>query len=309
MTAPPDRHQSVKARLSQSADSIRQRKRLRIIAPELLADAVAEAGLLLLQLLGDPRPFAQFNHDGIGQMRGAKAGTIGAQRIAQDPAVQPIVLGAHDRKPVAEAIELLRVDRKDRKAALQKGFNHRPMRRLDGDRNRRRHGPRRRQQPITKGAKAGTAMGKKRVPQSPYRGHPVRPKGASRMPNRRPHTIPGHQPCPPPLHDRRGTTTTADPCTGAQSAPPHRAFHRGQPAGALVPPGARGTGGKGSLPAGRPVPEPVTDEMNGTGGARRDTDSHPGSFLKRDDGRRQPELSNVLAGIEGSKITSISVGP
>src|ERR1700722_16642314 len=38
------------------------------------------------------------------------------------------------------------------------------MRYLDGDRNRRRHGPCRRQQPITQGAKASTAMGKSALP-------------------------------------------------------------------------------------------------------------------------------------------------
>jgi hypothetical protein len=97
-------------------------------------------------------------------MQGAKAVTIGAQRITQDPAVQPVVLGARYRKPVPETIELLRVGRKDRKAAFQKCFNHRPMRHLDGDRNRRRRGSCGRQQPITKGAKASTAMGKSAFP-------------------------------------------------------------------------------------------------------------------------------------------------
>jgi len=41
-----------------------------------------------------------------------------------------------------------------------------------------------------------------------------------------------------------------NPCTGARGATPHRTSGCGFPPGHRSPPGARGSGGKGSLPAG-----------------------------------------------------------
>ena len=61
-----------------------------------------------------------------------------------------------------------------------------------------------------------------------------------------------------------------NPCTGAPGATPHSTCIAANPPGHASPPGTHGTGGKRSLPAGRPV-RPVyqsdqIEHVKGTGG-------------------------------------------
>ena len=61
--------------------------------------------------------------------------TIGAQGRGEDQGVPAVVLGAGRREAVAEAVELLGVDREDGDPAIHQRLNHRAVRRLDGDRD------------------------------------------------------------------------------------------------------------------------------------------------------------------------------
>jgi hypothetical protein len=65
----------------------------------------------------------------------AEVRLVGAQRIGQHECVAAVILGPGDGEPVAEAVQLLGVDREDRKAGFQQNINHGPPRRFDGGRH------------------------------------------------------------------------------------------------------------------------------------------------------------------------------
>jgi hypothetical protein len=109
---------------------------LRIIPPELLTHAVAQPALFLLQLFRKARPRAQFNEPGISNMQAPEQTPISPNTISQDVGVPAIVLGPGDAEPVAQAVELLGVDRMDDKAAINQGVDNRAMRYLDPHGNR-----------------------------------------------------------------------------------------------------------------------------------------------------------------------------
>jgi hypothetical protein len=88
-------------------------ERLRIIAPELLADAVGQPVTFLLQVLGHAGPLAQLDHDRVFDCKPAKAMPVGSQRVAEHVGVPAVVFGAGDGEAIAEAVELFRVDRID----------------------------------------------------------------------------------------------------------------------------------------------------------------------------------------------------
>src|SRR5215831_11907447 len=73
--------------------------------------------------------------------------------------IAAVVLGSGDGKPIAEAVELLRVDRVDAKPAFEQRFDNRAVRHLDRDADRRRCRPRHRQQPGTQLGKSRATMG------------------------------------------------------------------------------------------------------------------------------------------------------
>src|SRR5208283_1920077 len=80
---------------------------LRVIAPQLLADPVGQAGALLSEVVGDARPFAQFDDRGIVDRQQSKGPPIGAQAVAQHLRVAAVVLGAGRREAIAKPVELL----------------------------------------------------------------------------------------------------------------------------------------------------------------------------------------------------------
>ena len=116
-------------------DVVAQLEQLRVVAPELLADAVGQAHALLLQLLGQARPLAQLDHGRVAGLHGPEQVPVGAQPGGRDPGVAPVVLGAGDAEPVAQAVELLGVDRVHGEAAVQQRIDHRPVRHLDRHRH------------------------------------------------------------------------------------------------------------------------------------------------------------------------------
>src|SRR5208337_2587018 len=56
-----------------------------------------------------------------------------------------------------------------------------------------------------------------------------------------------------PPERARATAMPINPCTGAPGATPHWTCIAANPPGHTSPPGTHGTGGKRSLPAGRPI--------------------------------------------------------
>src|SRR6266540_3519647 len=78
--------------------------------------------------------------------------------MPQHLGVTAVVLGTGDREAVTEAVELLGINGKDRKAALQQHLDHRSARRLDRHRDLCRLRSRRFQQPIAQLQQPGSAM-------------------------------------------------------------------------------------------------------------------------------------------------------
>jgi hypothetical protein len=95
---------------------------------------------------------------------------VGAQGIGEDVRIAAVVLRAGDGEAVAEAVELLGVDRMDRKAALEQGLDHRPMRHLDGHRDRRGLAAGPGEQPLAQLGEAGAAVRKGRLAEDPAGG-------------------------------------------------------------------------------------------------------------------------------------------
>ena len=69
---------------------------LRIIAPELLADAVGEPVAVLLEVLGHARPLAQLDHDRVFGREPAEAMPVGSQGVGEHVGIAAIVLGDGD---------------------------------------------------------------------------------------------------------------------------------------------------------------------------------------------------------------------
>ena len=70
---------------------IGQFEQLRVVAPKLLADAVAQAHALLLKLLGQARPLAQLDDGGVASLHGPEQLRVGAQPRSCDPRVAAVV--------------------------------------------------------------------------------------------------------------------------------------------------------------------------------------------------------------------------
>src|SRR5215467_11677414 len=141
------------------SEIVADRERLRVVPPELFADAVGEPVALLLQVLAHSRPLAQLDDGRILGRQLPEAVSVGAQAVAEDMSIAAVVLGSGDGKPIAEAVELLRVDRVDAKPTFEQRFDNRAVRHLDRDGARRRCRPRHRQQPGTQLGKSRATMG------------------------------------------------------------------------------------------------------------------------------------------------------
>src|SRR4029453_4445922 len=80
-----------------------------------------------------------------------KTRLIGTERIGQDKGIAPVILGSRHTVTIPEAVELLRIQRKDVEAAFEQPFDNRAPRHFDGHgdllRLARRHGPQPARQP------------------------------------------------------------------------------------------------------------------------------------------------------------------
>ena len=118
---------------------------LRVVAPQLLTHPVRQPDAFPRQVVAQPRPLAQFDDGRVRRLQPSEAVRVGAQRRGQHARVAAVVLGPGRRQPVAEAVELLRVDRVDREAVFHQALDHRPARRLDRHAYLRRAGGERQQ--------------------------------------------------------------------------------------------------------------------------------------------------------------------
>ena len=165
---------------------------------------------------------------------------VGAQRRGQHAGVAAVVLGARRRVPVAEPVELLRVDRVHREAARQQALRHRPARRLDRHADlRRRHAAGGLGDPGRHRRQARAAVLERLL--AAHRAGVVEEAGLV-LPR-----SPVHADEPPRLgrvcHDwllavvvgfPGNAAMPAGPCTGARSADSSLGFHRGRSARAPV---------------------------------------------------------------------------
>jgi hypothetical protein len=65
---------------------------------------------------------------GVLGCQASEAMPVGAQRVGKDVRIAPVVLGTSDGEVVAEAVELLRVDRVDLETAFEQRLDNRAMR-------------------------------------------------------------------------------------------------------------------------------------------------------------------------------------
>ena len=106
---------------------------LMVVAPELLAHPIGEACKLPGQLFGYARPLPQFDDDRGEGIGASVAVAVGAKRIGEHARVATLVLGTAWGDAVAEAIDLLRVDRLDRDTPVHQALHHWRVRDIDGD--------------------------------------------------------------------------------------------------------------------------------------------------------------------------------
>src|SRR5271166_322171 len=237
---------------------------LRIIAPELLADAVGEPVAFLLQVLGHARPLAQLDHDRVFDREPVEAMTVGSQRVGEHVGIAAIVLGAGDGESIAEAVELFGVDRIDLETALEQDLDDGAMRRLDRHGDHRRLGAARRHQPVAHLGEACSAVREGSLADNLSIGRDeadlmglARPVDAAEKSNIGTHDATsriysGHRDADQSLYWRSRRNSPLD-------------LHRGQPAGARVPPryswhrGQKVAPGRPTRPASLPIrPDPDT---------------------------------------------------
>lgn len=90
---------------------IAQLEQLRVVAPELLANPVAEAHAFLLQLLGQARAFPKLDDGRVADLHRPEQVPVGAQPGRGNAGIAPVVLGTGDAEAIPQAVELLGVDR------------------------------------------------------------------------------------------------------------------------------------------------------------------------------------------------------
>src|SRR6266498_2040842 len=115
-----------------------QAQQLRIEPQQEIPQLVGQPGDLRVEIFFDAGQFPDLDGPGIVQMDTAEGGKIRPERIGQHEGVPPVILRSGHRVAIAEAVELLWIDREDMKASLDQGFDHSPARYLNGDSDRGR---------------------------------------------------------------------------------------------------------------------------------------------------------------------------
>ena len=218
----------------------------------MLADAVGEPVAFLLQVLDHAGPLAQLDHDRVFDREPAEAMPVGSQGVGEHVGIAAVVLGAGDGESIAEAVELLGVDRIDLETALQQDFDDGTVRHLDRHGDRGRLFAARCHQPVAHLGEACSPVREGSLADNLSIGRDeadlmglARPVDAAEKSNIGTHDATSEF--------TRATAMPINPCTGAPGATPHWTCIAANPPGHASPPGTHGTGGKRSLPAGRPV--------------------------------------------------------
>src|SRR4051794_37608366 len=222
-------------------DVVAHREQLRVGAPELLADAVAQAHALVLELLRQARPLPQRNHDGVAGLDGPEQVRVRAQSAGCDPSIASVILGPSQADAVAQTLELLGIDRMHGEAAVQESIHHRPVRHLNGHRDppwlaRDRH------QPVAQGGQTGSAVPKRPLAHNLDRSIEKADLVRLRAPidaSKPAYDAIGHDRCPPGM--TRATTTPADPVRALEGATSYWASVVAGPPRHMSRNGAQGT--------------------------------------------------------------------
>jgi hypothetical protein len=111
------RHQPPQIEKPVRRNVIGQLQHLRIVTPELLADAITESIPFCALILSDPRPLSQFDHNRVERCDRTQTVRISPERVSKHLGITAVILGARRREAVSEAIELLWIDGVDTKAA------------------------------------------------------------------------------------------------------------------------------------------------------------------------------------------------
>jgi hypothetical protein len=101
---------------------------LREKPPQLLAEPVGEATALLPEVVVDAGQLPQWQQPGILGIQPPERRPVRAQRRGQHEGIAPIILGARHAVAIAEAIELLGIEREDVDAAFQQRVHQGPAR-------------------------------------------------------------------------------------------------------------------------------------------------------------------------------------
>ena len=112
-----------------------QRDELRPTSCQKVSDLRTEGDVVFDKLVAGSQELAQGNDLWRRQLQALKAVSVGSERIGENEGVATVILGAAHGMAVPESVDLLGVDGENGDAALEKGFDHGPMRFFDRHRN------------------------------------------------------------------------------------------------------------------------------------------------------------------------------
>ena len=165
-----------------------QRQPRSVDAIELLAQPIREAAFVDLQIVHQATQFPQVNDLWVVRTDPPKGAGIRAEPIGDRLGIAAIIFRARSGKPIAEAIELFGIDRKNGKALLNRRVDQHSPRRLDPDGDRLRASPL--CAPVPTAAPRGPLRpcAHNRACHRPDRAHPPGKTDAPLSPNRFPQT-------------------------------------------------------------------------------------------------------------------------
>ncbi len=108
-----------------------KREEVRPASGEEVSDLRAEGDVVFDELAAGAQELTQGDDLRRWQLQALKAVAVGSESIGENKGVTAVILGTAHGVTVAEAVDLLGVDGENSDAAVEKGFDHGPMRFLD----------------------------------------------------------------------------------------------------------------------------------------------------------------------------------
>ena len=142
-------------------EEVGDREQLGVVAPELLADLVAEPGALAGEFVDGPGAFAQLEDERLLEFDPSEEVGVGAEGASEHPGIAGVVLRPGGDVAAPGAADLGGTDGEHRKAGDQQALDDRPVGRLDGDRELPGGGPGLVQEPADELRLARAAVGKR----------------------------------------------------------------------------------------------------------------------------------------------------